>query len=102
MKINCPGVSFEDRATFFDPGNFLRKSSKSFDTSISIGSLSALSAISLSPIAFSDGGQPLSADMTTLYHFSSYFLSFSVMIFSNVNTSICPRDSRTLLLVISM
>ena len=66
VKMNCPGVSFDDLETFFDPGNFFRNASKSLDTVMSVESFSVDAATSLIPIAFEPGGHPLSAAAMTL------------------------------------
>jgi hypothetical protein len=65
--MNCPGVSLDERLTFFVHSVFLRYTSKSFDTSIRVESLSAFSAISFIPIAFDPGGPHFRASATTLY-----------------------------------
>ena len=59
------------------------------------GSFSALSAISLIPIAFHPGGPHLRDSATTLYPRDSYTLSAPFMTFSNAKTSISHSASRS-------
>ena len=89
LNINCPGVSFEDRPTFFVHGTVFRYFSKSFETLISTGSFSGSSATTLSPTAFDPGGPFLSTSETTLYHLLSNIESFSRRIFSISKTLLC-------------
>lgn len=56
LKINCHGVSFDDRPTFFVPFTDFRYVSKSFDTCMSVESFCGSSTMSLSQIGLDHGG----------------------------------------------
>ena len=87
LKMNCPGVSSDERPTFFVPCIVLSFTSKSFDTCIKVESFSGSSTVSLSPTAFDPGGPFLRTSETTLYHFCPKIESFSRRTFSIVKTS---------------